>query len=190
VSEAWVFWVAAVVALGSALGMVQQRNGVHAALLLVLNLMSLAVLFVVLEAQFLGVVQLIVYAGAIMVLFLFVIMLLGVDRMEDLNEKHPAPLVAAIFALLLAGGLLLVLRYGFGGAEFADLAVPNRPGNVQALGRLLFRRYVFPFEFTSVLLIVAAIAGMVLGRSRDEEERASHIDAHTTDVHEMAEERA
>jgi NADH-quinone oxidoreductase subunit J len=183
VSEGWIFWPAAVVALGSAIGMIRQRNGVHAALLLVLNLMSLAVLFVALDAQFLGVVQLIVYAGAIMVLFLFVIMLLGVDRLEDLTETIPGQQIAGgILGVALAGALLWVLRAAYGTTKFGSLAEANRSGNVQALGRVLFRHYVFPFEVTSLLLIVAAIAAMVLGRNSEEEEHASAVEHHASAV--------
>jgi NADH-quinone oxidoreductase subunit J len=182
VTSGWVFYIAGAIAIGSAGAMIFMRNGVHSALMLVLNLMALAVLFAQLEATFLFVVQLIVYAGAIMVLFLFVIMLLGVERNEDLRETLPGQTVAGgVLAVVAAGGLIWVLRLGFGSAKFQSLAPANRSGNVQALGRLLFQHYAFPFEFTSVLLIVAAIAAMVLGRSREEEESASEILEHTYD---------
>ena len=180
-SQSLVFWISAPIALGAAIGIVMNRNAVHSALFLVLNLMALAVLFVDLDAQFLGIVQIIVYAGAIMVLFLFVIMLLGVDRQEVLDETLPIQRVGAgILGLAMALGLVLVLRRAFAGTTFTGLAEANQAGNVQAIGRLLFRRYLWPFEVTSILLVVAAIGAMILGRSHIEEEVASEVDAHAT----------
>ncbi len=173
-SEFITFWIAAPVALGSAIFMLWfARSPVHSALFLVLNLMAIAVLFIVLDAQFLGVVQFIIYAGAIMVLFLFVIMLLGVQR-EDVLPKAQEPLVLASGALglALAVGLIYVVRSAFFEATFAGLEEANRAGNVQALGRELFQRFAFPFEVTSILLVVAAIGAMILGRSHTEEEDA------------------
>jgi NADH-quinone oxidoreductase subunit J len=133
------------------------------------NFFCLAVFYLILDAPFLFAVQIIVYAGAIMVLFLFVIMLLGVDRGDDLRERLVAqrPL-----ALVLAAGfvieIVLAVRAGIG---FAAKAPPgfdtvNQPGNTQALAKILFRNYFFPFEATSILLIVAAIAAMVLGQRK------------------------
>jgi NADH-quinone oxidoreductase subunit J len=163
-----VFWVFAPISVGSALAMLFQRNAIHAALFLVVNFFTLAVFYLVLGAPFLFAVQIIVYAGAIMVLFLFVIMLLGVDRDESLIERlrGQRPL-----AILLGVGLvvevIVAIRAGVGfankGAANFD-AVANRGGNAQALSRVLFRQYFVPFEVTSVLLIVAAIAAMVLAQ--------------------------
>jgi NADH-quinone oxidoreductase subunit J len=161
-----VFWVFAPISVGSALAMLFQRNAVHAALFLIINLFTVAVFYLVLGAPFLFAVQIIVYAGAIMVLFLFVIMLLGVDSSESLIERLKGQRAVAI---VLGTGLLLELffaiRAGIGFAAKApadfDQAV-NKGGNAAALSRVLFRQYFFPFEATSVLLIVAAIAVMVL----------------------------
>jgi NADH-quinone oxidoreductase subunit J len=175
-AEKILFWVMAPVALASAILMIRARNAVHAALLLVLNFFALAVFYVMLDAQFLAAVQVIVYAGAIMVLFLFVIMLLGVDRKEPLED--PIPLQTPL-ALLLGVGFIGVaiftIHSTLGGATFQGLKGANASGNVQGLGRLLFNKYMFPFEVASILLIVAAIGAMVLGRRREEEEAASHI---------------
>lgn len=153
-------------ALGSGVGMVFQRNAVHAALLLVLNLLSLAVLFLTLSAEFLFVAQIIVYAGAIVVLFLFVIMLLGVDRSEILGEPRRfqlwqailgaavgLPLVGALFTLLLSDRLTEALPEST--AEF---------GSPASIGDLLFTRYLLPFELTSLLLLVAAIGALLLAK--------------------------
>src|ERR671931_505039 len=163
-----VFWVFAPISVGSAIAMLVQRNAVHSALFLIVNFFTLAVFFLILDAPFLFVVQIIVYAGAIMVLFLFVIMLLGVDQHESLIERirGQRPL-----ALLLAGGLVaeivLAVRLGVGISTRAAPnfdRVANRGGNVQALARVLFNSFFFPFEVTSVLLIVAAVAALVLTR--------------------------
>jgi NADH-quinone oxidoreductase subunit J len=164
-----VFAAFAVAALAGAVGVVMARKPVHAALFLVLTLFSMAVFFVLQEAHFLAAVQVIVYAAAIVILFLFVIMLLGVDRGDDLRERLVAqrPL-----ALLLAAGFVLeivvAVRAGIGFATKAPegFDAVNRPGNAQAVARVLFRDYFFPFEVTSVLLIVAAIAAMVLAQRK------------------------
>jgi NADH-quinone oxidoreductase subunit J len=161
-----VFWVFAPISVGSALAMLFQRNAVHAALFLIINFFTIAVFFLVLGAPFLFAVQIIVYAGAIMVLFLFVIMLLGVDGNESLIDRLRGQRPVAI---LLGTGLVLELFFairagiGFSAKAPADFdAAVNKGGNAAALSRVLFRQYFFPFEATSVLLIVAAIAVMVL----------------------------
>jgi NADH-quinone oxidoreductase subunit J len=161
-----VFWVFAPISIGSAIAMLFQRNAVHAALFLIVNLFTVAVFYLVLDAPFLFAVQVIVYAGAIMVLFLFVIMLLGVDRDEVLTERsawqRPAAVLLGVGVLAeLAAAIHAGVGFATVGAEaFAGTA--NAGGNTQALSSTLFRDYLFPFEATSVLLIVAAIAAMVL----------------------------
>jgi NADH-quinone oxidoreductase subunit J len=159
-----VFWITAPVSMAAAVLMLFQRNAVHAALLLIANQFTLAVFFVLLEAHFLAAVQVIVYAGAIMVLFLFVIMLLGVDRQEVLRERvrGQRPL-AMLLGLLLAAGMVLAVRLGVGLVSGPVPPAPEGP-NVRAVARVLFTDYLFPFEVTSVLLIVAAIAAMVMAR--------------------------
>jgi len=161
-----VFWVFAPISVGSALAMLFQRNAVHAALFLIINFFTIAVFYLVLGAPFLFAVQIIVYAGAIMVLFLFVIMLLGVDSSESLIERLKGQrTVAIVLGTGLALELFFAIRAGIGFSAKApanfDRAV-NKGGNAAALSRVLFRQYFFPFEATSVLLIVAAIAVMVL----------------------------
>jgi NADH-quinone oxidoreductase subunit J len=161
-----VFWITAPVSVGAAVLMLLQRNAVHAALLLIANQFTLAVFFVLLDAHFLAAVQVIVYAGAIMVLFLFVIMLLGVDRQEVLRERVRGQRPLALFlGLLLAAGIVLAVRLGVG---LLNGPVPDAPQgpNVRAVARVLFTDYLFPFEVTSVLLIVAAIAAMVMARRK------------------------
>jgi NADH-quinone oxidoreductase subunit J len=161
-----VFWVFAPISIGSAIAMLFQRNAVHAALFLIVNFFTIAVFYLVLGASFLFAVQIVVYAGAIMVLFLFVIMLLGVDREEALIERirGQRPMAIAL-GVGIALELVVAVRAGVGFATRApagfDEAV-NEGGNAVALSRVLFRQYFFPFEVTSVLLIVAAVAVMVL----------------------------
>jgi NADH-quinone oxidoreductase subunit J len=177
--ERWIFVPIAAVAVLSGGFMLFARNAVHAALLLVSNFFALAVLYVLLDAYFLAAVQVIVYAGAIMVLFLFVIMLLGVDRVESFAEPIPLQRPIAIgLGALLAGGLSFVFWTTIRSKGFAGLEQANSSGNVQGLGRIMFTKYMFPFEVASVLLIIAAIGAMVLGRRRDEEEAASEVGHH------------
>jgi NADH-quinone oxidoreductase subunit J len=161
-----VFWITAPVSVAAAVLMLLQRNAVHSALLLIANQFTLAVFFVLLDAHFLAAVQVIVYAGAIMVLFLFVIMLLGVDRQEVLRERvrGQRPL-ALLLGLLLAVGMVLAVRLGVGLVNGPVPPAPQGP-NVRAVARVLFTDYLFPFEVTSVLLIVAAIAAMVMARRK------------------------
>lgn len=169
--EQYVFWATAIVSITSAVFMLTNTNPVRSALALVVNFFTLAVFYVLLDAHFLAAVQVIVYAGAIMVLFLFVIMLLGVDRREDLSESIFLQRVAGF----LGGGALIALtvytvRAAFDAVPFTGLDQANEGGNVEGLGRLLFSDYLFPFEVTSLLLIVAAIGAMVIGKRRAPED--------------------
>lgn len=181
--EFWVFVVVGAIALGSAVAMVALRNTVHAALMLVLNFLSIAVLYAVMQAQFLAVIQLIVYAGAIMVLFLFVLMLLGVSRDAPVGAVAGAQLSSAIalgvvlFVALFAAvampfigeqsvcGSAAALSGDGGGLPCVGLQQANAAeGNVGGLGFTLFTDYVWPFEVTSALLVIAAVGAIVLGR--------------------------
>jgi NADH-quinone oxidoreductase subunit J len=165
-----VFGVTFVVALGSSLAMIFAKNAVHVALFLVASQVALALAFLLQGAFFIAAVQIIIYAGAIMVLFLFVIMLLGVDRREALIEPLTGqrPLAVGLGALLAAEIAFVAWRgidiIGSAPAE-SGLAELNRdPGNVAALARALFSDYLLPFEATSVLLVVAIAGVMVLSR--------------------------
>jgi NADH-quinone oxidoreductase subunit J len=161
-----VFWVFAPISIGSAIAMLFQRNAVHAALFLIVNFFTIAVFYLVLGAPFLFAVQIIVYAGAIMVLFLFVIMLLGVDREESLVERlRGQRTLAVVLGVGIVVELFFAIRAGVGFATRAPAdfdEVANEGGNAVALSRVLFRTYFFPFEVTSVLLIIAAVAVVVL----------------------------
>ncbi|MGX6601525.1 NADH-quinone oxidoreductase subunit J [Micromonosporaceae bacterium Da 78-11] len=157
------FWILGSIAVIGGLGMVLSRNAVHSALWLVVTMLCLGFLYVVNAAPFLGAVQIIVYTGAIMMLFLFVLMLVGRDASDSLIETLRGQRIAAIllgvgFALLIGTGLARSL----GDTEAVGLTEANANGNVQGLAALLFTRYVFAFEVTSALLITAAIGAMVL----------------------------
>jgi NADH-quinone oxidoreductase subunit J len=164
-AELIVFVVLAPLAVVSALGMVLTRNAVYSALLLVVNFFCLAGFYVLLEAQFVAAVQVIVYAGAIMVLFLFVLMLLGTGNevavTETIRGQRPAAVLLTLGLLVAVGAALLT---GVFDAEPGSLAQVNEGGNVQAVGRLLFTRYTFAFETAGVLLTVAAVGALVLGK--------------------------
>lgn len=148
------------------------KNAVHSALMLALTLLSVAVIFIAQSAPFLAAVQMIVYAGAVVVLFLFVIMLLGVDKNEDLRETLKGQRVAAVglcllFALAIAGTVRL---YG-GGVPIAG-ATDIDSDHVQLIASTLFTTYLYAFEITAALLLVAAVAAIVLAK-RETPKRAS-----------------
>ena len=162
-----VFWIVAPVSVGAAVLMLLQRNAVFSALLLVVNQFTLAVFFAMLGAHFLAAVQVIVYAGAIMVLFLFVIMFLGVDRREALVEPiRGQRFLALTLGLLLVAAVAVAVASGLGTGGQALPPFAAERDNVGAIGRALFTDFVLPFEVTSILLIVAAIAAMVMARRR------------------------
>ena len=156
------FWILAPVMVIAALGILFVRKAVHAALLLAVVMMSLAVLYAALEAPFLFAVQIIVYTGAILMLFLFVVMLVGVDASDSVVETIRGQRVLAIVAGL-GLGLLLILGLGqISLGTAVGLENANEGGNIEALANILFSRYVFAFETTSALLITAAVGAMVL----------------------------
>ena len=164
--ELIVFVLASAMVLSGAVGVVMFKNPVHAALGLVLTLFGVAVHFVSMEAHFLAAVQVIVYAGAIVVLFLFVIMLLGVDRAEDLSIE-PLKLQRPVAIVLGAGVTVLLAGAVVRGADtLGSESVASAPGdsNIRALARSLYSDHVLAFELTSVLLIVAVAGTVVLTR--------------------------
>ncbi len=162
--ETITFWVLAVVSVGAALGMVFNRKAVYSALMLGTVMLSLAVLYAVQDAPFLAAVQIIVYTGAIMMLFLFVLMLVGVDSSDSFVETLKGQRFWAVIAALGFGTLIVV---AVGNAVFApevglQQATAGAGGYVRSIALLLFTKYVFAFEITSALLITAALAAMVL----------------------------
>jgi NADH-quinone oxidoreductase subunit J len=162
-----VFAVAAAIVLAGAIGVVAARNPVHSALMLVMTLFGIAVLFVLQRASFLAAVQVIVYAGAIVVLFLFVIMFLGVDREENVAAeplRGQRPLAIGLIALATTGLLLLgEVGHWTTGAPHVSGLDTGQP-NVNLLGRSVYTTYLFPFEATAALLIIAVVGAVVLAR--------------------------
>jgi NADH-quinone oxidoreductase subunit J len=171
--ELAVFVIAGAIVLGGAAGVIGFSNPVHNALSLVATLFGVAVLFVAQEAHFLAAVQVIVYAGAVVVLFLFVIMLLGVDEAEDLSTEplggqRPAAAAVgvALLGLAIAGVILANSEEGVvtGIDSVAGPLVDGDEPNIVRLARALFTDYLFAFEITSVLLVVAVVAAVLLAR--------------------------
>jgi len=175
-----VFAAAAVMVLAGALGVVVSGNPVHAALSLVLTLFGVAVLFVAQEAHFLAAVQVIVYAGAIVVLFLFVIMLLGVDRQEALRGdplRGQRPVAVVLGLASLAAVVLLAQGTDWVTGARSVAGPASGPGtNVEKLAESIFTRYLLAFEVTSVLLVIAVVGAVVLAR-RSAESPADDDDA-------------
>jgi NADH-quinone oxidoreductase subunit J len=159
-----IFWVLAAMAVASAAGVVLKRNPIHSALFLVVHLATLAALFLKMRAEFLATVQVIVYAGAIAVLFVFAIMVLIPGR----EETGPDPLRSQrLLAVPVAGLLLVLLAVMLRSTLFAG-PEPAAPvaGGVATIGRVLFTDYLYPFEVTSVLLLVALVGVMALAKRR------------------------
>ena len=157
------FWVLAPIMVACALGMVAVRKAVHSALLLAVVMICLAILYAVQDAPFLAAVQVIVYTGAVLMLFLFVLMLVGVDSSDSLIETLRGQRVAAfVLGLGFAALLISAIAAGTDGGDGVGLEEANAEGNVPGIARLLFTKYVFAFEITSALLITAALGAMVL----------------------------
>ncbi|MFF9849719.1 NADH-quinone oxidoreductase subunit J [Streptomyces litmocidini] len=171
--EAFQFWVLGTVAVAGALSTILMRKAVHSALSLAGTMIVLAVFYLANGAYFLGIVQIVVYTGAIMMLFLFVVMLVGVTAADSLKETIKGQRWLAVacglgFGILLAGGIGHASL-----TEFAGLGTANSAhgGNVEGLAALIFTKYVFAFEITGALLITAAVGAMVLTH-RERTERA------------------
>ncbi len=162
-----VFVVAGAAVLAGALGVILATHPVHAALMLVLTLFGVAVLFVAQQAHFLAAVQVIVYAGAIVVLFLFVIMLLGVDKSENVTTeplRGQRPIAYLVGVGIVAAIFLLARTAWVSGAQSVAGAADGPGTNVEKLATSLFTRYLLAFEMTSVLLVIAVVGAVVLAR--------------------------
>jgi len=166
--EAIAFWVLGAVALAGAIGVVAAPKAVYSALCLASTMIALAIIYVAQDAVFLGVVQIVVYTGAVMMLFLFVLMMIGVDSAQSLAETLRGQRVAAILAGLGFGVLLIA---GIGAAAVTDFARPLEADNVRGLAQLIFTRNLWAFEVTSALLITAALGAMVLAHRERFERR-------------------
>jgi NADH-quinone oxidoreductase subunit J len=156
------FWILAFLSVGAALGMIFVRHAVHCALMLAVVMLSLAVMYAMQGAPFLAFVQVIVYTGAVLMLFLFVVMLIGTNSAESLTETIRGQ---RLWAALAAVGLAALLIIGIGHAAIgtaAPITSASNSDNLTGLARLIFTTYVYPFEITSALLITAALGAMVL----------------------------
>ena len=162
----YLFIFLAILAVASALAMVISKNTVNSALFLVINLVSIAGVYLLLKAQFLAIIQILVYAGAIMVLFLFVIMLLNVDAEESLFNKFR---IKYFIAFLIGVGVFSQLIYSVG--SFSDalpLVAPEmvEVGTVEAVGEVLFTKYLLPFELTAILLTAAIVGALIVAQHK------------------------
>ncbi|MDR9419183.1 NADH-quinone oxidoreductase subunit J [Gracilimonas sp.] len=160
------FIMLAVLAVGSALAMVINKNVVNSALFLVVNMVSLAGIFLLLNAQFLAIIQILVYAGAIMVLFLFVIMLLNVQDEENLFDKFRVKYFLAFF---LAIGVMGQIFYSLAGVTDMLPAISESMatvGTVEAVGDVLYTKYLLPFELTAVLLTAAVVGALMIAQHK------------------------
>jgi NADH-quinone oxidoreductase subunit J len=168
----FIFIFLAIIAIAAALGMLLSRNAVHSALFLVLNFATIAIFYLILNAPFIAMVQVTVYAGAIVVLFLFVIMLLGAEQLRGIGDEGPGGerfhrVLATILAFTLVG-VFLYLIFTEGGASGGQIPMIDTSPN--KLGLILFENYVLPFEITGVLLLASLIGVVVLGRRKKGEE--------------------
>jgi NADH-quinone oxidoreductase subunit J len=170
-TEAVLFWVLGTVAVLAAIGVVAAPKAVYSAMFLAATMIALAVFYIAQDALFLGVVQVVVYTGAVMMLFLFVLMLIGVDSSESLVETIRGQRIAAIIVGLGFGILLIAGIGSVSVAGFTGLAQANAGGNVQGLAALIFTRYLWAFELTGALLITAALGAMVLAHRERFERR-------------------
>ena len=170
-TETILFWVLALVSVVGALGVVAAPKAVYSAISLATTMIALAVLYIAQDAPFLGVVQIVVYTGAVMMLFLFVLMLIGVDSSESLVETIRGQRVAAITVGI---GFVILLVAGIGNVSVAGFVVleqANQAGNVEGLAALIFTQYLWAFELTGALLITAALGAMVLAHRERFERR-------------------
>jgi NADH-quinone oxidoreductase subunit J len=157
-----IFWILAIASTAAALAMILVRRAVHCALMLAVVMLSLATMYAMQGAPFLAFVQIIVYTGAVLMLFLFVIMLIGISSEDSITETIKGQRIAAGLAAI---GLLIVLILGIGHAAIGpakNISPDNGAGNLTGLAQLIFTTYVFPFEITGALLITAALGAMVL----------------------------
>jgi NADH-quinone oxidoreductase subunit J len=170
--EAIMFWILAPMAVLAALGMLLVKKAVHSAILMAFVMIVLAIFYIAQDAVFLGIVQVVVYTGAVMRLFLFILMLVVVDSSDSLTETIRGLRPIAITAAIGFGGLLVsLLGRATIGRNAVGLSAANAGGNVQALAQLLFSTYVWPFEVVSALLITAALGAMVLAHHHNTQER-------------------
>lgn len=179
--EALVFFVCAAAVIIGALGVIAGRNPVHSALFLLLALVSIAVLYLQQHAALVAAIQIVVYASAIVVLFLFVITLLGVDKHEPPDDAHPLQRAAAIvIGVLMVTGILVLVhgnRWVTGAHSTRGALGPAASGNVETLAKSLFTSFVWAFEMTAVLLVIAVVGSVVLARRSGHQADSPDADA-------------
>lgn len=162
--EIYIFVILSVLAIASALGMVLSNSTVNSAMLLVINLVTLSGVYLLLQAQFLALIQILVYAGAIMVLFLFVIMLLNVDKEENLFDKFR---IKYLLAFLLGAVIFAQILYSIGGVTEMLPEISGdmlQAGTVESLGDVLYTDYLFAFEMTAILLTAAVVGALMVAQ--------------------------
>jgi NADH-quinone oxidoreductase subunit J len=165
--ESIIFWLLAPLTVLAALGMLFVKKAMHSAILLAFVMISLAVFYLIQDAPFLGIVQIVVYTGAVMMLFLFILMLVGVDSSDSLVENIKGLRgVAITTALAFAAAITSLIARAEFGQEPIGLRAANANGNVEGLAKLLFSQYVWGFEVISALLITAALGAMVLAHTQ------------------------
>ena len=164
--EVIVFYIFGIIAVVSAVLVITQKNTIYSALSLIATLFSVAVLFLLLEAQFVAAVQVLVYAGAIMILFLFAIMLLNVKYAEKaFSALRGMKVVSIIIAgILFLEFIYIIFMHKAGGLP--DKITPEQAGNVEMIGKMLFTKYLLPFEIASLVLLVAMVGVIVLAKRR------------------------
>ena len=171
-----VFWILAVASVGAALAMILVRRAVHCAIMLAVVMLSLAIFYAMQGAPFLAFVQIIVYTGAVLMLFLFVLMLIGIRTSDSLVETIKGQRLAAGLAAI---GFFVILLLGIGHAALSPATRPtaaNGTSNLSGIATLIFTRYVFPFEATGALLITAALGAMVLAHRERTVQRPTQRD--------------
>jgi NADH-quinone oxidoreductase subunit J len=165
--EAVMFWFLAPLAVIAALGILLVKKAVHSALLMAWVMVTLAIFYIAQDALFLGIVQIVVYTGAVMMLFLFILMLVGVDSADSLTETIRGLRPIAIVAAVGFGGLLIsLIGRATMGSDMTGLAGSDGANNIETLSSLLFTKYVWAFEVVSALLITAALGAMVLAHNQ------------------------
>jgi NADH-quinone oxidoreductase subunit J len=165
--EAVMFWILGPMAVAAALGMLLVKKAVHSAILMAFVMVVLAIFYIAQDAVFLGIVQVVVYTGAVMMLFLFILMLVGVDSSDSLTETIAGLRLIAITAAVGFGGLMVaLLGRATLGRDAIGLSAANADGNVEGIAVSLFSTYVFPFEVVSALLITAAMGAMILAHTQ------------------------
>jgi len=159
------FVLFSLMAIASAIVMISHKNPVYSAVFLIVTFFSIAGMYFLLDAPFLGIVQIIVYAGAIMVLFLFVIMLLNIGEETRLPVgRYRQTIIAVLFAVLLLLPLVVIIWSGW--SMLSPSLNANQTGTVEQLGTLLFSKYLYPFEIASLLLLVGIVGAIILGRKK------------------------